>query len=54
MSAMAFPITGVSIVCTTVTSGADHRKHQSLASLAFAYSPVTEEFPAQKASNAKN
>ena len=35
MSAMASQITGVSIVCRTVCSGADHRKHQSSASLAF-------------------
>ena len=35
MSAMAFQITGVSIVCSTVCSGADQRKHQSSASLAF-------------------
>ena len=35
MSAMASQITGISIVCSTVCSGADHRKHQSSASLAF-------------------
>ena len=35
MSAMASQITGVSIVCTTVCSGADQRKHQSSGSLAF-------------------
>ena len=35
MSAMASLITGVSIVCSTVCSGADQRKHQSSASLAF-------------------
>ena len=34
MSAMASQITGVSIVCSTVASGADQRKHQSSASLA--------------------
>ena len=32
---MASQITGVSIVCSTVCSGADQRKHQSSASLAF-------------------
>ena len=32
---MASQITGVSIVCTTVCSGADQRKHQSSASLPF-------------------
>ena len=31
----AYQITGVSIVCSTVASGADQRKHQSSASLAF-------------------
>ena len=33
--AMASQITGVSIVCSTVCSGADQRKHQSSTSLAF-------------------
>ena len=35
MTTMASQITSVSIVCTTVWSGADKRKHQSSASLAF-------------------
>ena len=35
MSAVASQITSVSIVCSTVGSGADQRKHQSSASLAF-------------------
>ena len=35
MSAMASQITGVSMVCSTVCSGADQRIHQSSASLAF-------------------
>ena len=35
MSAMASQITGVSIVCSSVDSGVDRRKHQSSASLAF-------------------
>ena len=35
MSAMASQITIVSFVCSTVCSGADQRKHQSSASLAF-------------------
>ena len=35
MSAMAFQITGVSIVCSTVGLGADQRKHHSSASLSF-------------------
>ena len=35
MSAIASQITGVSIVCSTVCSSADQRKHQSSGSLAF-------------------
>ena len=35
MSAIAFQITGVPIVCSTVCSGADQGKYQSSASLAF-------------------
>ena len=35
MSAMASQITGVSIGCTAVCSGLDHRNHQSSALLAF-------------------
>ena len=35
MSAIAFQITGVSIICSTVSPGADERKRQSSASLAF-------------------
>ena len=35
MSAMAYQITGISIICSTVGSGADQGKHQSSASLAF-------------------
>ena len=46
---MAFQITSVSIVCSTVGSGADQRKHQSSVSLAF-----VGEFPTQQASNAEN
>ena len=46
MSAMASEITGLTIVYSTVYSGADQRKHQSSASLAFV--------PAQRASNAGN
>ena len=37
MSTMASQITGVSIVSSTVVSGADQRKHQSSASLAFVW-----------------
>ena len=35
MSTMASQITSITIVCPTVNSGADQRKHQSSASLAF-------------------
>ena len=50
MSAMASQITSLTIVYSSVYSGADQRKHQSSASQAF----VTFEFPAQKVSNAEN
>ena len=45
MSAMAYQIIGASIVYSTVCSGADQRNHQR--------SPVTGEFPAQRANNGK-
>ena len=58
MSAMASQITSLTIVCSTVYSGADHRKYQSSASLAFGLcmgnSPVTDEFPPQRVGNAEN
>ena len=56
MVAMSFQITSLTIVYSTVYSGADQRKYQSSASLAFVCgnSPVTGEFPAQMASNAEN
>ena len=56
MSAMAFRITGISMVYSTVWSGADQRKHQSSASLSFVgwNSTTTGKFPAQRASNAEN
>ena len=50
MGAMASPITSLPIVSSTVYSGANQKKYQSSASLAF----VTGEFPAQMASNAEN
>ena len=50
MSVMASQITRLTIVYSTIYSGADQRKHQSSMSLAF----VTGEFPAQMASNAEN
>ena len=37
MGTMASQITSISIVCSTVGSGADQRKHQSSASLAFVW-----------------
>ena len=56
MGAMASQITSLTIVHSTVYSGADQRKHQSSASLAncAGNSTVTGEFPAQMASNAEN
>ena len=49
MGVMASQITRLTIVHSAVYSGADQRKHQNSASLAF----VPGEFSAQKASNAK-
>ena len=53
LGAMASKITSLTIVYSTVYSGADQSKHQSSASLAFVWgiSPGTGEFPAQMASN---
>ena len=55
MSMMASQITSLAIVNSAVYSGADQRKHQSSASQAFVRgnSPVTGEFPAQRASKVK-
>ena len=51
----ASQITIPSIVCSTVCSGADKRKHQSsLTDLCEGNLPVTGEFPSQWASNAEN
>ena len=50
MGAMASQITSLTIVYSIVYSGADQRKYQSSALLAF----VTGEFPARMASNAEN
>ena len=50
MSAMASQISKPHDCLPNRLSGADQRKHQSSASLAF----VTVEFPAQRASNAEN
>ena len=57
MGAMASQITSLTIVYSTVYSGADQRKHQSSASLAFVtgiHRARTGEFLAQMASNAEN
>ena len=55
MNVMAIQITSVSIVCWPVCSGADQRKHQSSASLAFVRGingwPVVSS---QRTSNAEN
>ena len=56
MSAMASQITGVSIVYSTVCSGVDKKKASKLrvTGLCERNSPVTGEFPAQRASDAEN
>ena len=55
MSAMASQITGISTVCSTVCSGADQTKHQfRVTGLCAGNSPVTGEFPAQRANDAEN
>ena len=53
---VASQITSLTIVYSTVYSGADHRKHPCSASLAFSEGslPVNGEFLPQKASNAEN
>ena len=53
MGGMASQITSIRSVYSTVYSSSDQRKHQSSASLAFVRWPVTDEFPAQMASNAE-
>ena len=56
MGAMAPQITSLSIVYSSVHSGADKKKPQSSGTPAFfaENSPVSDEFPAQMASNAEN
>ena len=57
MSAMASQITSLTIVYSAVYSGADKRKKTSklrVSGLCEGNSPVTGEFPAQRASNAEN
>ena len=55
MSAMASQVTSVSIVCSTVGSGADQRNHQNSASLAFVWGIHRWRWipPPQKAKNAE-
>ena len=52
MSTMAFQITSLTIVYSTVYSGANQRKHQSSASLAFVSG--IHRWPRTKASNEEN
>ena len=47
-------ITSVSIIYSTFCSGAYQRKHQSVTGLCVGNSPVTGEFPSQRASDAEN
>ena len=56
MGSIAPQITSLTIVYSTIYSGADQRKHQSSVSLAFyaGNSPGTGELPAQMASNVEN
>ena len=57
IGALAYQITSVSTVSSTVCSDVDKKKHQSFASLHGLYegnSPVTGDFPSQRASNAEN
>ena len=56
MGSIASQMTSLTIVCSTVYSDADQRKHQKLRviGLCAGNSPETGEFPAQMASNAEN
>ena len=56
MSAMASQITSLTIVCSTVYSGADKKKTAKLrvTGLSVVNSPITGEFPGQMASNTEN
>ena len=55
MGTMASRITGLTIVYSTVSSGADQRKHQNyVTGICAENSPVAGEFPAQMASDAEN
>ena len=52
MDTMASQITSLTIVYSTVYSGADKKIKLRVTGLCAGNSPVTGEFPAQKASNA--
>ena len=56
MNTMASQITSLTIVYSIVYSGVDQIKHQNsaLLTLCAGNSPVTGEFPAQRASNTEN
>ena len=56
MEAIASQMTGMTIVYSTVCSGAEQRKYQSSAHLPFfaGHSPITREYPAQRGSYAEN
>ena len=56
IGAMASQITSLTIVYSTVHSGAHQRKYKKLrvTGLCAVNSPMTNEFPAQRASNAEN
>ena len=56
MGVIAFKITSLTIVYSTVNSDADKKKTSKLrvTGLCAVNSPVTGEFPAQMASNAEN
>ena len=55
MGEMTSQITSLTIVYSTVHSGADQRKHQSsVTGFCADNPPVTGEFPAQMTSNAEN
>ena len=55
MSAMAPQITSLTIICSSVYSGADKKISKlRVTALCAGNSPVTGEFPSQKASNAEN
>ena len=47
-------ITGVSVVYSTIGLGADKKSKLRVTGLCEGNSPVTGEFPAQRASNAEN